>query len=164
MKAISVALGVMLALPSISNAAEYVVKMRFNEETGAVFFEPRRLEINLGDSVTWVQEDAANPHNVVSYPDGIPKDASLFMSPMMKCKGENWSMRFTERGTYKYHCHPHEEVGMKGLVIVERESRPDEVRRAGADEHGHGPDDAGDEKKGHGMKKGDHHGEKQGRE
>jgi plastocyanin len=112
--------------------------MKFNEETGAVYFEPRVLKIKSGDTVTWLQEDAVNEHNVVTYPDGIPKGTTLFESPMMYKKGENWSRKFTKSGTYRYHCHPHEAIGMQAIVIVDRESRGDELREARTGEHSHG--------------------------
>lgn len=127
-----------LIVPAAAGAAEYKVRMKFNEDTGAVYYEPKVLKIKSGDTVTWVQEDEVNPHNVVSYPDGVPKAAKLFEAPMMEKKGENWSRKFTKSGTYRYHCHPHEAVGMKAMVIVDRESKPEEMRQAMAGEHSHG--------------------------
>ena len=53
-------------------------------------------------------------------------------------------MTFALSGTYRYHCHPHEEVGMKGVIIVDRESRPDEFRKVTSPEthqHSAGSDD-----------------------
>ena len=137
-----------LFIPAMAGAAEYQVRMKFNEETGTVYYEPRVLRIKSGDTVTWVQEDTVNEHNVVTYPDGIPKGASLFESPMMLKKGESWSRKFAKSGTYRYHCHPHEAVGMQAMVIVDRKSRPDEFREMRADEHSHGE----------GMDHGDSHG------
>jgi plastocyanin len=137
-----------LLIPAVAGAAEYQVRMKFNEETGAVYYEPRVLKIKSGDTVTWVQEDTVNEHNVVTYPDGIPNGAKLFESPMMHKKGENWSREFTNSGTYRYHCHPHEAIGMQAMVIVDRESRADEFRKARAGEHSHGE----------GMSHGDSHG------
>lgn len=127
-----------LIVPAAAGAAEYKVRMKFNEETGAVYFEPKVLKIKSGDIVTWVQEDAVNPHNVVSYPDGIPKGTKLFEGPMMEKMGARWSRKFSKSGTYRYHCHPHEAVGMQAMVVVDRESRPDEFRKAMAGEHSHG--------------------------
>jgi hypothetical protein len=83
---------------------------------------------------------------------------------MMEKKGENWSRKFTKSGTYRYHCHPHEAVGMKAVVIVDRESRPNEFRKAMAGEHAHPKGmDHGDSQGGkqmsehHGGKKAGHH-------
>jgi plastocyanin len=134
----SVILTAALLAPARADATEYRVRMKFNEETGAVYFQPRVLKIKSGDTVTWVQEDGVNPHNVVSYSDGIPKGAKPFESPMMKKAGATWSRTFTRSGTYRYHCHPHEAAGMRAAVIVDRESRPDEFRKAKPGEHSHG--------------------------
>ena len=139
-------------IPAVAGAAEYQVRMKFNEKTGAVYYEPRVLKIKSGDTVTWIQEDTVNEHNVVSYPDGIPKTAKLFESQMMRKEGENWSRKFTKSGTYRYHCHPHEAVGMQAMLNVDRESRPDEFRKMGAGEHSHS--------EGMGMAHGDSHGAK----
>ncbi len=118
---------------------QHVVKMKMNEDTGEVYYEPARLEIKSGDTVTWVQDDEFNEHNVVSYPDGIPQSAQLFESAMFDTVGQSFTMTFTESGTYRYHCHPHEEVGMTGVIIVDRESRPEEFRKASSmDMHDHG--------------------------
>ncbi len=118
---------------------EHMVKMIFNEETGELLFEPARIEIKSGDTVTWVQVDEFNEHNVVSYPDGIPKGADLFEGPLLNEVGQKYSVTFTKAGTYRYHCHPHEALGMRGEVIVDRESLPGEFREADPSEvHEHG--------------------------
>lgn len=126
------------AIPSASIATEHTIQMKFDADSGKVYFEPQQLAIKSGDRVTWVQVDPDNEHNVVSYPDGIPKDAKPFESRMMRTRGEQWSKVFTEPGTYKYHCHPHETVGMTAMIVVDRESRPDEMRQAKPGEHMHG--------------------------
>ncbi len=153
-----VVVGLALVLSSAPRAAEYFVKMKFDEDAGKVYFEPRRIDVKLGDIVTWVQQDTDNEHNVVSYPNGIPKGAELFQSRMMKNKGDSWSMKFDRPGTYNYHCHPHEAVGMKGMVVVERESTPEEMRSSRPGEHmhsggGHGKPAMGHDEKpdAHGM-------------
>lgn len=118
---------------------EHLVKMMFDEETGELLFEPARIEIKSGDTVTWVQVDEFNEHNVVSYPDGIPKGADLFEGPLLNEVGQKYSVTFTKAGTYRYHCHPHEALGMRGVVIVDRESLPGEFREADPSEvHEHG--------------------------
>lgn len=137
------------AVFATADAAEYVVKMKFDETAGKVFFEPGVLKIKSGDTVTWVQEDNVNEHNVITYPDGIPKGTGMFESPMMRRSGEQWSRTFGKSGTYRYHCHPHEAVGMRGVVIVDRESRPDELRAMQPGEHMHG--DSAPAEHGHGA-------------
>ena len=136
-------------------AKEYVVKMKFNEETGEVFFEPKRLDIRSGDRVTWIQEDRDNPHNVVAYPNRIPKGTEPFTGPMLRRSGQRWSKVFAKSGTYQYHCHPHEQVGMRGMVVVDRESRAGEFRMMGKGEHSHAESSMHDvaETLEHGMRK-----------
>lgn len=122
-----------------AEGTDHVISMSFNEDDGTVFFAPDVLLIRSGDTVTWIQEDEFNEHNVVSYPDGIPAGTELFEGPLLNALGQTYSLRFTEPGTYRYHCHPHEEVGMKGVIIVDRESLPGEFRVADPDEvHEHG--------------------------
>jgi plastocyanin len=139
-------------------AAEYIVKMKSDLDAERFFFEPSHLKIKLGDTVRWVQADPDAEHNVVSYPDRIPAVSNTFESPMLSDMGDAWSMTFEKEGTYGYHCHPHEEFGMSGEIIVGRPSRPDELRKARPGEHehqhkGHG-DDGGKPDEGHGKHKG----------
>ncbi len=83
---------------------------------------------------------------------------------MMTEPGESWRMTFTKAGSYFYHCHPHEAAGMRGLLIVGRQSLPEEFRvpKAGDMQHDHGGSDD-DEMEGHHESAGDddsggHHG------
>ena len=52
----------------------------------------------------------------------------MIMSPMQKKKGEKFSYTFTVPGTYKFHCHPHEALGMEGTLIVGTASKPGETK------------------------------------
>lgn len=124
---------------SVPEGRIHLVRMVYDEATGELAFTPERLEIEPGDTVIWINDDAVNEHNVVAYPDRIPAEAEFFEGPLLTEKGQGWSTTFTVPGSYYYHCHPHEAV-MRGLVVVGRESRPDEFRQIGADEmtHDHG--------------------------
>jgi plastocyanin len=123
-------------LPSDVAAETYVVVMRINDATGDFAYQPERLEIEPGDTVIWVQADPDNEHNVAAYPSRIPKGAEPFASPLMTVPGETWSYTFTVAGSYYLHCHPHEAV-MRGLVVVGRESAPDELRESEPGEMSH---------------------------
>ena len=131
------AASVAMTSASAAVAADHVVRIRYNPDLELQYFDPPRLEIRAGDRVTWVHEDRGTGHNVVAYPDGIPEGAAPFESPMMR-SGDRWSLTFTSSGTYNYHCHPHEDQGMRGVVVVDRESRPDEMRKLRPGEHSHG--------------------------
>jgi plastocyanin len=120
-----------------ADAAEFVVRMKFNPDLEKVYFDPARIDIKSGDTVVWIQEDGEHDHNVVAYPDGIPEGTNFFESPMLKRKGQRWSMTFARAGTYRYHCHPHEDRGMFAVIIVDRESRPEEFRKPRPGEHSH---------------------------
>ena len=71
-------------------------------------FEPARLTIKAGTTVTWVNRDDI-PHTVAS------KDR-LFKSKAMDTE-ESYSFTFTTPGEYDYFCslHPH----MTGTIVVE---------------------------------------------
>lgn len=88
-------------------------------------FSPKNLTIQPGDTVTFVNGEEKN-HDVmfVSVPKGVDE---MIMSPMMKKQGDKFSYTFTVPGTYQFHCHPHEEQGMKGSLIVGAPSKPGET-------------------------------------
>lgn len=108
------------------------------------FFSPDNLTIQPGDTVIF--EDAQDgPHDVMF--NVVPKGVNeMIMSPQMEKKGEKFSYTFTVPGTYKFHCHPHEALGMTGTLIVGAPSKPGETKKVshhdmgvkaadGADDH-----------------------------
>ena len=114
-----------------------VVRMTASADNTVNRFNPARVEIRRGDTVRWVM-DSGPVHNAVAYPNRIPYTALPFEGPLLTGIGDAWSQTFFFPGTYEYHCHPHEALGMRGIVIVERESRPDEFRKMrGGDEAAH---------------------------
>jgi plastocyanin len=68
-------------------------------------FNPTPLNINKGDTVTWVNEDLSN--HIVLFPD--------FTSTSL-AKGAKYTHTFNETGTFDYHCGIH--LYMKGQIIV----------------------------------------------
>lgn len=90
------------------------------------FFSPDNLTIQPGDTVTFenVQDE---PHEVmfISVPKGVDE---MIMSPMHEKKGDKFSYTFTVPGTYKFHCHPHEKLGMDGTLIVGQASKAGETK------------------------------------
>ena len=114
-----------------------VVRMTASADNSVNRFDPPRVEIRRGDTVRWVM-DSGPFHNAVAYPNRIPYTALPFEGPLLTKVGDAWSQTFFFPGTYEYHCHPHEALGMHGVVIVEREARPDEFRMIrGGDEAAH---------------------------
>lgn len=103
------------------------------EESGAarvalenIKFQPRDLELSVGDSLTWTNEDTVE-HTVTSgrpQEQGVPgvsenTDAmpdGLFDHAMPP--GETFSFTFDEAGTYEYFCNIH--PGMTATLSVDR--------------------------------------------
>ncbi len=136
-------LGAVLAmgLPILAQAAEYKVEMKFNEDSGDVYFEPKKLEVKSGDTVIFTHADPYNVHNIMFEPNGIPKGADIpMMSPEEMNQGDTWKVTFSKSGTYKYHCHPHYDMGMMGEIIVDHPSKPEEMNMDAemGDHHGGG--------------------------
>ena len=73
--------------------------------TGAGFYSPLNLEIPVGTTVTWVNDDSV-PHNIQSQ-DESGKVIDLFNSPPLNT-GDRFEYTFEEEGVYNYHCtfHP----------------------------------------------------------
>jgi plastocyanin len=71
-------------------------------------YDPQEVTVKVGDTVTWVNEDAPK-HDVVA-------DNGEFKSQLFD-KGQSFSYTFTKAGTYPYHCSIH--PGMTGTVIVQ---------------------------------------------
>jgi len=86
------------------------------EETNECFI-PYQVSINVGDTVTWVNDDTA-AHTTTSgtNPDG---PSGVFDSSLVLA-GSSFSFTFNEAGTYEYFCMVH--PWMEGVVIVESAS------------------------------------------
>lgn len=96
-------------------------------------FEPKRIEISVGDTVVW-GNTGSRPHTVTAYDDGIPSDGSYFASGGFDSEqaardgwyngnggvtpGDTYSTTFETAGKFTYFCIPHERGGMTGTVIV----------------------------------------------
>jgi len=112
----------MSASPAL--ATDYEVKM--GSDSGLLVFEPAKLTVQPGDTVTWVNNKMA-PHNVIFDESGIPGDKGLATKishdALTFAPGESYSTTFTEdmpAGTYNYYCAPHRGAGMVGKVILEK--------------------------------------------
>jgi plastocyanin len=74
---------------------------------GSNSFSPNPVEVNVGETVTWVNDDSSR-HTVTSK-DGV------FDSDIMG-KGQSFSYTFDKAGEYSYYCSPH--PNMVGTVVV----------------------------------------------
>lgn len=70
-------------------------------------FNPPVIQIQAGQSVTWINQDAAA--HTATLDDGS-QTTPLF------AQGESATLRFSNPGTYTYHCTPHS--WMTGTVVV----------------------------------------------
>ena len=78
-------------------------------------FDPTPLNVKVGTTVTWLNEDKIS-HRVEHLPE-LPSDKLLFRSESLS-PGESFSYTFTEPGRYEY-GDPQHAGGRTFLVIVE---------------------------------------------
>ncbi len=71
-------------------------------------FDPRRVEVAVGGSVTWVNDDVT-PHLLVSLTPNV------IQSPLIG-KAGSYTRSFSTPGEYRYYCNIHN--SMKGEVVV----------------------------------------------
>ncbi|MFA5021947.1 MAG: cupredoxin family copper-binding protein [Patescibacteria group bacterium] len=69
-------------------------------------FEPNKLEIKVGETVKWTNQDSVS-HTVIGGPDWQSNPLNT---------GESFYYTFTQTGTYNYHCSIH--PSMKGTITV----------------------------------------------
>ncbi len=72
-------------------------------------FKPRTITIQKGDQVTWRRVEGR--HTVTL------KDGSF--DKVLSKSHPRRSLRFGERGTFRYYCRFHRTLGMKGKVVVQ---------------------------------------------
>ena len=72
-------------------------------------FSPASLQIHVGDTVTWTNEDGLDFHD--SYCPGI------WYSGMLDF-GQQWSLMFPLAGTFSYEDSRYYLVGMTGTIVV----------------------------------------------
>jgi plastocyanin len=89
------------ALGGAHTAARHTVTLK------NIRFHPGTLTINRGDSVTWGWHDGETEHNVTFH--GFHSRTQFRGS---------YTVRFTRKGTFNYHCTIHVSEGMKGKIIV----------------------------------------------
>ena len=89
-------------------------------------FEPANVTAQHGDTLRFV-EDAGVMHNVrfKSHPSSARLGAAT-TGPYLTNKGQTYDLvidtRFTD-GKYEYVCDPHELLGMRGVLTVEKSAK-----------------------------------------
>jgi len=79
---------------------------------GALAFDPPAVRVDPGTTVRWEWTDAGGHHNVVA------EDGS-FETELTDETGFVFEHRMTDAGVQKYACTPHEQLGMRGAVVVD---------------------------------------------
>ena len=80
------------------------------------FFRAKRVTIHSGDRVKWTWRNTAGDHNVRFRK--VPRGVSKKPGSTTKAGG-TFVRKFRKRGTYRYVCTIHEDLGMTGSVKVE---------------------------------------------
>lgn len=85
-------------------------------------FSPSTVTVNVGESVTWTNNQAGVPHTVTS-------DSGAFDSGNLS-SGGTFQHTFTTAGTFAYHCNIH--PSMQGTVVVTSSTAPTNTVQATA--------------------------------
>ncbi|HEX9570276.1 MAG TPA: pseudoazurin [Rhodospirillales bacterium] len=122
-----VGLAAALAMPlAAAQAADYEVKMLNKGVAGAMVFEPAFLQVEPGDSVTFVPTDKG--HDAVSIKGMVPEGAAPFAGKM----NQELTVVFDTPGVYGVKCVPHYGMGMVALIVA---GDPGNVAEATAVKH-----------------------------
>ncbi len=119
--------------PGKKKLGKFIVKITNNEKTGYSFFQPRILTVQVGDTVSWVNDDS-HTHFVTYMKENYPRrdytsemddeeeensekvDNTFFSSSDIE-PGKTFTHSFNQPGIYKYFCFPHP-IDMQGTIVV----------------------------------------------
>ncbi|ADE04058.2 MULTISPECIES: halocyanin domain-containing protein [Haloferax] len=95
--------------------SEVTIEVGAEGNGGALAFSPAGVWIDTGTTVTWEWTGEGGGHNVVA-----SEGASLDSGAAVSEAGSTYEYTFEEgdAGITKYHCVPHEALGMLGAVAV----------------------------------------------
>ncbi len=88
----------------IPQDASVIIPNGNSEMSASGFYLPLNLEVPVGTTVTWVNDDSV-PHNIQSM-DETGNVIQLFNSPPMNT-GDRFDFTFEEAGVYNYFCSFH---------------------------------------------------------
>ena len=116
MKIFKTLVAVLLSLAAIAQTS-------YTINTGTHYYTPNSLTINVGDSVTWINDGGSHDVNgddnsITNQPFNNPV---IFGSPITSTVGAViFAYKFTVPGTYNYDCSvgAHAQAGMVGSIIV----------------------------------------------
>ncbi|EMA00488.1 halocyanin domain-containing protein [Haloferax denitrificans] len=93
--------------------SEVTIEVGASGNGGNLAFAPAGIWIDTGTTVTWEWTGEGGGHNVVS-----SEGASLDSGAAVSEAGSTYEYTFESGGITKYHCVPHEALGMLGAVAV----------------------------------------------
>lgn len=103
-------------------AAEVEVKMLNKGAAGVMVFEPAYVQIQPGDTVTFVSTDKG--HNAETIDGMLPDGAAAFTGKL----GDDTAVTFDKAGVYGVRCKPHYGMGMVAMVVVGSPANVDQAR------------------------------------
>lgn len=114
----TVAGGLTLARPGAAEEAHH-----HEVRLGHGRFEPARVEVEVGETVTWIDEDAADPQSVTADDGSFDSHPSCSEDKPGQCMkgGDTFEHTFTRSGSYPYHSRTEGGPGgqgMSGVVTV----------------------------------------------
>ena len=95
-------------------------------------FEPAAIAVSPGTNVVWEWTGEGGAHNVVH------EDGDAFESELVDEEGHTFEHTFEDDGEFLYVCEPHENVGMKGAVVVMDDEEAEEENDEEAEEENDG--------------------------
>lgn len=110
--ALGAALPLLQPLPAAAEGVNHEIHMLNKGEAGAMVFEPAYVQVQPGDTVTFIPTDKS--HNVETIKDMIPEGAETFKSKI----NETYTVTFEVPGIYGVKCTPHFAMGMVALIAV----------------------------------------------
>lgn len=125
MRSLVFIIGVATALTAGAPAAakDHTVMMLNKGKDGIMVFEPALIQVNLGDTVTFVPTHKS--HNAESIAGMLPAGATAFKGKM----NQPIKVTFTKPGIYGYKCLPHYGMGMVGAVVVGKATNLQEAKK-----------------------------------
>jgi halocyanin-like protein len=94
-----------------SGQSEVAIAVGAGGSNGAFAFDPPAVRIDPGTTVIWEWTGNGGSHNVAA------TDGS-FESTLTAEEGFKFEQTFEDRGIHRYVCVPHEQMGMKGALVV----------------------------------------------
>lgn len=108
------------------SASAETYKVKLGSDKGMLAFEPKKLTIQPGDTIEWVNNKVP-PHNVVFDAAKNPNKSkdlatSLSHKKLLMSPGQKETTTFpadAPAGDYTFYCEPHRGAGMIGTITVQ---------------------------------------------